>query len=646
MSPALLLALALAVQGNKIRPSEGTLPGIVEFPPPAEPVWYSGDTHEHIQYCDNTLHSIEEIALRMKSEGLNVANILIWDRASLPFTFFVCLVTGDPDPMSTGGLVLQYSIETSQLDAGLWGHLIGANIGPNEARIVDSASSAFACAEMPGLGLGCPGGDGTGVLMAPVAQHFRQNPAAVVGYAHTAWSRDLYHPQGYDWNTQLLATGFTTDTRYLDPGQRLAFPSFDNLFAIDPPDPVPEPRFLHGGPLRAFFPLLGSVDAVLGNVDFFETTFLGPSLPQNLMPPANWNQMFYKLQSAGVRIGLSGGSDRACPGAFSNDPVRTHVLLDGALTFSDWMAGLADGRTSVSHAGVRVDLRFGPHRIGDELALTTPGSMATARVQVFTEAALEDCVEFLVNGAVIATQSISLPGPGSVEVTFPASYAQSAWVAARLCSQDAHTGAIFVTVDDRPIADPLTAEYWMVWCDAVTKQALADPDVFECQQTEALAELAQGRRAFQGLRDVAGFDPAWAVTRYGRSTRGCRGPLAAGITGPVVDGAPFLLTCLNAPRDAVGEVVVSRALDPVEPCVDGVRRLVSTAPGDVLGTYPVLALHGGYAEVLVPPLPPGTTDVYVQFSFDNLSGCHGLSCDGSVSKRCASDGLHAVVTPP
>jgi hypothetical protein len=86
----------------------------------APPGWYSGGTHEHVQYCDDTLHPIAEIAARMQAEDLNVAQVLVWHRPALPFTRHVCAVTGTRDPLSSARHILQYGVETSGLSCARW----------------------------------------------------------------------------------------------------------------------------------------------------------------------------------------------------------------------------------------------------------------------------------------------------------------------------------------------------------------------------------------------------------------------------------------------------------------------------------------------------------------------------------------------
>jgi hypothetical protein len=607
----------------------------VELVPPG---WYSGDTHEHIQYCDDTLHTVGEIRARMEAEDLNVAAVLIWHRnALLPFVAHVCNVTGQRDPLSSARRWIQFGVETSGLTCARWGHIIALGIGPDQARIALGSVAGGACADMPGLGLE---GDGTGTLCSRVAAHFYSRPSAVCGYAHTVWTDGLYHPEGRDWNTELLASGFTTDAVCLDPGQKLAVPNVERVMAIGyPPNST-----------RAFFPLLGAMDAALGNVQFFETVTILRDLPVPTSPPASWTAIYYKLLSAGVRIALSGGTDRAClmsgPGGEAH--VRTYALTDRPLSFGAWIRALAAGRTSVSSGSdLFLSMQVNGADVGSDVFLEPPGAALRATVRIRTDNAIDDAVELVANGEVVASLPLVTSGPATRELAFPAlEIAESAWVAARLASLRAHTAAVYAIVGGKPVSSCTAAEYWMLWCDIVTRTTLLHPELpfFGAQKAEALALIAAARRAFKTHRDVQGFDPAWNVTRYGRSTPACRGPIAIGTHGPALAGQPLRFSCVNAPPLAQGTLHLSRAQDLAGTCDGEVDLHVDPTPGIALGEVAVQSTRSGYSEVEVPPVPPGTAAVYAQFVWTNPPSCRGTGCAGGDSDRSASDALALLVS--
>jgi hypothetical protein len=284
--------------------------------------------------------------------------------------------------------------------------------------------------------------------------------------------------------------------------------------------------------------------------------------------------------------------------------------------------------------------------VGSDVALESPDPTIDVQVELKSSRALDDSIELVLGGAVIDSRPAVLSGPGTVNVAFEdVPIARSSWVAARLGTQRAHTAAVYVTLDGAPIADCVAAEYWMMWCDIVGKSTLDHPelDFFGAQKHEALQLMAMARRAFKTLRDIEGFDPAWGVTRRGRSTAACRGPIAIGTTGPVRTGQGFRLTCANAPPLAQGLVYVSRAPDPAGTCDVDVRFFVATDAGSLIGTYTARSTHSGYSEVFIPAVPPGTTVVHAQFVWTNPPGCAGTACGGGSAARSASDALEMAV---
>jgi hypothetical protein len=630
---ALCLASVSLAQQQR-RAEEGVLHEL-NWPRAGRGTWFTGDTHEHVQNCDGSVFPPESVLVRMEEERLNVASLLIWNRGALRFTQFVCAVTGEPESISTTRRIMQYGVETSGLDCSKWGHLVGLGIGPTQARIAYGATADGSCADMPGLALGCEGGDGTGVLNAPIAAHFATAPEAVIGYAHSGWSLGVYHAQGFDWSSELLASGFTADARYLDPSQRLAFPNLDTLL---------EPSFTadvldHGhGTLRTFMPLLGPIDAALGEAQFFETTYMGLDSPVPTTPPSNWFGLYYKLLSAGLRVSITAGSDRACPLPDAEHP-QTSVSVLNDLTYDEWTRCIALGRTSIAVPFVRIELLVNDRDIGSQVHLTGPDARATATVQVVCGRSVRDTLQLLVDGVVVRTAAFDVAFGGAPRFTFEdVPIAESSWVAARLASQRAHTAAVYVIVDGKPVSDPVSAEYWMMWCDAVTKRALERPDleVFGCQEGEALERIARARRAFQTLRDTEGLDPGWGVTRRGPGSSACRGPISSGVSGPVVAGQPFRLTCVNAPPEAQGTLYVSLAADESGSCVQGATRLVSTNPSDLLAALPVASTRSGFAEIVTDAPAASGSVLHTQFVWQTPQDCVARSCDDNP----------AVVEPP
>jgi len=613
------------------------------------PGWYSGDTHDHPQPCGWPAgpNPGPPILARMQQSGLNVSSVLIWQFPAFGSSFVedVCLVTGSEDPLSTPQNVFQSCVETSGLSTSEWGHLIGLGLGPAEARIADANQATGDCytASNP-MGLACPGPDGTGYTTAPVARFFGTNPQAVRGYAHQAWPVAIYHPAGYDWGTELVSSGFTSDARVLDPARPLAFPPLDSLFGIG--QPVLQQQ-------RHIFPLLAAVDAALGNVEFLEAPDLEADLRLGTPTENRWWGMYFRLLSAGVRIGPSTGSDAGCrPTTAQRDLPRTYALVPGALTYDAWCAALARGQVTLSQGNdVFLHMKVDGAEVGSNVFLPSPAAV-DVEVTLVTNGAIQDRIEIVAGGDLVAQRTVVLARAGTKTVHFSSlPIPESTWVCARLCSMTAHTAAVHLFVDDRPILDAASAEYWMIWCDAVARTTLAQASLepFGCQDGDVLLDLAQARRAFKSLRDAdIGFDPSWQVTRIGSSTPACRGPIALGVAQAVRSGRTFRWTCTNAPPDTDGQLYVASGLqanpsgfcDPVTGARVWLDKMKLISP-----PLPIRSLRSGYAERtdILPPTPPGAV-FYAQVLWPNPPGCPGIGC-GTMATYSASDVLRIVVQP-
>ena len=594
--------------------------------------WYSGDPHDHIQLCSGDLIDVEDIVARMVDKDLDVGHPLIW--GGLPDTPFdytnqVCRVTGDPEP-AIAGKIVQFGVETSGLQGATWGHLIGLNLTLDEVVIAVADPANGACYfSATGLGFACPGGDGTGLFSAPIADFFGKRPDVVRGVAHQAWATGIYSdaPLAYAWYPLLVQTGRTTDAVCLDPTRKLAFPI---LGALSTPQV-----------LTPFAPM----DAVCGKVEYLETVDMESDYAAYTGLDAAWYGTWYKLLSAGLRLSVAGGSDVDCANVTgrTSEP-RTFVRVDGALDYDGWIGGLAAGQVSLAMGNdLFLDLQVQGQEIGSQVSLSAQATSVPVRAVLRSNVAVQDRIEIVRNGEVVASKRVRLPsGGGTARFELPAlALDESSWIAARLCSNRAHTGASYVTLGDRPIANCLDAEYWMVWCDLFA-QTIEQFPVFACQKGEVLQHIGDSRTLFRSLRDIdAGFDPDWQAQRIGRSTPACAGPIPIGLDTPPVEGQDTLrLNCFHAPARANGVLFVSdRAPLGGSTSFQGVPVFFDPEAKLLLG-IPVRSEPNGGCSATIPGLEglPAGTKLYAQFLWSPSAAC----ATGEVS---ASDALELTVLP-
>ncbi len=179
------------------------------------------------------------------------------------------------------------------------------------------------------------------------------------------------------------------------------------------------------------------VHAARGRLDFL-------SMEKTLAKGPGSFRLWRALQNAGFRVAISGASDWSCIAQrFDATTPRTDAILDGPLSYDNWLAALKAGRTTAAiGVGNHLNLRVEGHRMGDEVDL----SAAQDVVVTLETAGPPTVVDVLVNGAL----GSRVPVAGGVQVTqvsVPVSV--SSWVAAR--NAYVLTSPVYVLVGGRPI---------------------------------------------------------------------------------------------------------------------------------------------------------------------------------------------------
>jgi hypothetical protein len=199
------------------------------------------------------------------------------------------------------------------------------------------------------------------------------------------------------------------------------------------------------------------MDAAIGKVDSMDIN-------------ATWDAavaMWYRLLNCGLRIGASAGTDafvnRLFRGARPGSS-RVYVRLGGPFVIGAWVDGLRAGRTFVTN-GPMVDLKVAEQGPGDTVKLAAPGDVAV-RARADAATALER-VELVFRGAVVATGVLApdrLSGIIEQKVRVP----HSGWFSLRAHGPgktQAHSGAVYVTVAEKPASAREEANYFLRWLD-------------------------------------------------------------------------------------------------------------------------------------------------------------------------------------
>jgi cysteine-rich repeat protein len=179
------------------------------------------------------------------------------------------------------------------------------------------------------------------------------------------------------------------------------------------------------------------VHAARGRLDFL-------SMERTLEEEPGTFILWKAMQNSGFRVAIAGGSDFSClTEQFEDVTLRSDVIVDGELTYENWLRAIKGGRTTASHGGgSRLNLRVEGRGLGEELQLAGPQEVT---VSVETAGKGGD-VLILVNGEVAA----HLPVASGVQVAQTrVRLGKSSWIAAR--SPEVLTSPVYVLVEGKPI---------------------------------------------------------------------------------------------------------------------------------------------------------------------------------------------------
>jgi hypothetical protein len=244
------------------------------------------------------------------------------------------------------------------------------------------------------------------------------------------------------------------------------------------------------------------VEVALGTCDFVEEDVAGGDSAIHA---------YYRLLNCGFRPGFAGGSDHPCSAAVGQ--TLTYVQIPGGqLTYSNWIRGIALGRTVVSRNGHDefLDLKVnGTNGPGDEIQLPGAGNVQVV-VQWTAQENLSGTIEVVKNGAVVDSLSASA-GPGApATLSTTVAFTNSGWLCARRMDTGEHAlqaSAVFVTVNHAPIrASVDDAQFYVQWMDnllALTSPGGAWSSYFVTNRAEAQARYAAARTVYLQIASEA-----------------------------------------------------------------------------------------------------------------------------------------------
>lgn len=210
-------------------------------------------------------------------------------------------------------------------------------------------------------------------------------------------------------------------------------------------------------------------------------------------------QHYYNFLNAGVRIGLSNGSDHPARVA---GVCRVYVHAPGPFDYTRWCRRLSEGRTFTT-SGPLLLLKVNDHNVGEVLNLPEPQDV-NVTLEAWSRHPLGR-VEIVSNGEVVHSMETE---DSTATITLPMTIETPRWFVARASRSDsfdalsgpdiAHTSAIYVNLNDQGVFKPEAAQGW-IQNAMIHRKRLVDTGNFEndAQREEALAHIDAGIAIYQ-----------------------------------------------------------------------------------------------------------------------------------------------------
>jgi hypothetical protein len=266
---------------------------------------------------------------------------------------------------------------------------------------------------------------------------------------------------------------------------------------------------------------LGSSDFISEDVDDCNSTCGGAASPGVSAPlcPECAIQAYYKLLNCGFRPGFAGGTDYPCNCSNPLGSILTYAqVAGGQMTYSNWVQGIAKGRTVVSRNGHNEFLGLTVNNSatpGDEIKLTSAG-VVTVTITWTANQNLSGTIELVQNGVVVASQQASVGQGAPASLSTTVNFANSGWLAARRMDSSkghmVHTAAVFVTVNNAPVrASAADAQFFVGWMDNLltkTSPGGAWNSYFPTNLAAAQARYSAAKALYQQIALEASGQPS------------------------------------------------------------------------------------------------------------------------------------------
>ncbi len=417
--------------------------------------WYSADHHVHAAGCSHYDSPEEGVVAgdmfrQALGEDLDISAVLTWGPS---WYYQKQFFTGKDDSMSTKKNIMRYDVEVSGFPSSHSGHIVLLRLKE------DDYPGTTTIEQWPSYTL-------------PILK-WAKDQGGIVGYAHSGWGLDPVQP-----------------TKELP---NYVLPKMDGIGANEYVVAVTD-----------------------GLVDFYSAgdTYL-----------LNELNMYYHSLNCGFKTRLSGETDFPCITDLRVGLARSYFKSDKPVNYDEYVAAIKSGRSYVTEGrahllgfsvnGTEVGTKDSEVKLKGKQTLSISADIAAYLPPITDSNSLKPegprvywsilgarigntqnvNAELIVNGRALDTIQVAADGKMK-KLNFKYETDKSCWVALRILG-GVHSNPIFVTVDDKKIHEPKSAEWCMKAVDQCWK--MKEPNIRAEEKVAAKEAYDKARKVYEKL---------------------------------------------------------------------------------------------------------------------------------------------------
>ena len=219
---------------------------------------------------------------------------------------------------------------------------------------------------------------------------------------------------------------------------------------------------------------------------------------------------WYRYLNCGYHIAAVGGTDKMSAGTAVGE-MRTYAKIDNILNYQAWKEAVIAGKTFVT-SGALIDMRVENQSMGGNINISGEANLDIAWDVASTTVPVT-AVELVVNGDTVDNYCFDSGMLGEKSGYFKINIKESAWIALRVRGRlenaqeiiTAHTSAVFVIIDNKPIFNAPDAVTILDQIEGATAYVKTlGTKAQDAQYKLTLAALSGAHRALHNKMHAAG----------------------------------------------------------------------------------------------------------------------------------------------